>query len=58
MDVRLYCCYSLDLRNYLYKNGVKYKVVGLNPNSKRMFWVFIKDEQFEKLIQDYERLQL
>lgn len=58
MDVRLYCCYSLDLRNYLYKNGVKYKVVGLNPNSKRMFWVFIKDEQFEKLIQDYERLRL
>ena len=37
MDVRLYCCYSLDLRNYLYKNGVKYKVVGLNPNSKRMY---------------------
>lgn len=25
MEVELYCCYSLPLRNYLYENGLRYK---------------------------------
>ena len=50
MDVELYCCYSLPLRNYLRNNGVKYKLAALNPNSKKLFWVYVKDKQLDTLL--------
>ncbi len=50
MNVELYCCYSLNLRNFLYKHGVKYKLVALNPNNQKMFWVYVKDETLDSLL--------
>lgn len=50
MEVELYCCYSLPLRNYLRDNGVKYKLCALNPNSKNRFWVYIKDKNLITLL--------
>lgn len=49
-NVELYCCYSLNLRNYLYENGMRYKLAALNPNSKSLFWVYIKGEKLDKLL--------
>lgn len=48
--MKLYCCYSLPLRDYLRKNGVKYNLAALNPNSKKLFWVYIKNEKLDKLL--------
>ena len=53
MNVELYCCYSLPLRNFLYKNGMRYKLAALNPNSKKLFWVYIKDKQLDKLLNEW-----
>lgn len=53
MDVELYCCYSLPLRNYLRNNGVKYKLAALNPNSKKLFWVYVKDEKLDNLLNEW-----
>ena len=53
MNVDLYCCYSLPLRNFLYKNGMRYKLAALNPNSKRLFWVYIKDGQLDRLLSEW-----
>lgn len=50
MNVELYCCYSLNLRKYLQDNGVNYRLCALNPNSHKMFWVFVKDEKLNKLL--------
>lgn len=50
MKVELYCCYSLPLRDYLYKNGTRYKLAALNPNSKKLFWVYIKDKKLNELL--------
>ena len=50
MNVELYCCYSLNLRNYLHENGLRYKLAALNPNSKSLFWVYIKDEKLDKAL--------
>lgn len=47
---RLYCCYSLNLRDFLYKHGVKYEVCALNPNSKNMFWVYFRTEKLDRLL--------
>jgi hypothetical protein len=50
MDVKLYYCYSLNLRNYLRDNGVKYKLCALNPNSQKRFWIYIKDKNLDILL--------
>lgn len=52
-NVELYCCYSLNLREFLYKNGVRYKLAALNPNSKSLFWVYVKDEKLDRLLNEW-----
>ena len=50
MNTELYCCYSLPLRNFLYNGGLRYKLAALNPNSKKLFWVYVKDEKLNILL--------
>lgn len=50
MSVDLYCCYSINLRNFLYKNGLRYKLAALNPNSHKLFWVYVKDQKLDELL--------
>lgn len=52
-NVELYCCYSLNLREFLYKNGLRYKLAALNPNSKSLFWVYVKDEKLDQLLNEW-----
>lgn len=52
-NVDLYCCYSLNLREFLYKNGLRYKIAALNPNSKSLFWVYVKDEKLDRLLSEW-----
>lgn len=51
--VELYCCYSLNLREFLSKNNVRYKLAALNPNSKSLFWIYIKDDKLDKLLSEW-----
>ena len=53
MEVRLYCCYSLPLRDFLIKNGLRYKIVAKNPNSLKDFWVFVRDKKLDTLLNDW-----
>lgn len=53
MDVSLYCCYSLPLRNYLRNHGIRYKLCALNPNSKTMFWVYLRNEKLNELLKKW-----
>lgn len=56
---KLYCCYSLNLRNFLYEHGVKYELCALNPNSKNMFWVYIRTEKLNELLMEkFTKLKL
>lgn len=52
-NIELYCCYSLNLREFLYNNGLRYKLAALNPNSKSLFWVYIKNEKLDKLLTEW-----
>ena len=52
-NVELYCCYSLNLREFLYNNGVRYKLAALNPNSKSLFWVYVKTDKLDKLLSEW-----
>ena len=51
--VKLYCCYSLNLRKFLFNNGVEYDLAALNPNSQNLFWVYVKDEKLDKLLTEW-----
>ena len=53
MDVELYCCYSINQRAFLKKNGLRYKLAALNPNSKNLFWVYVKNEKLNKLLNEW-----
>lgn len=50
MEVSLYCCYSINVRNYLQEHGIKYKIVAENPNTHKIFWVFVRDEKLDHLL--------
>ena len=39
---KLYCCYSIPLRDYLVTNGLRYEICAKNPNSNNLMWVFIR----------------
>lgn len=54
---RLYCCYSLNLRNFLYENGLRYELAAKNPNSDKLFWVYFKDEKLDKLLTEWSTKQ-
>ena len=50
MEVNLYCCYSLPLRDFLKSNEIEYKLAALNPNSKKLFWVYAKTDKLDELL--------
>lgn len=52
-NIELYCCYSLNLREFLFNSGVRYKLAALNPNSKSLFWVYVKTEKLDKLLTEW-----
>ena len=54
-NVKLYCCYSLPLRKYLYDNGIGYELAALNPNSKNLFWIYMKTEKLDRLLTEWSQ---
>ena len=50
---KLYCCYSLPLRDFLTANGRKYEIVAENRNSHRPMWIYVKDEKLNKLLKEW-----
>ncbi len=53
MEVSLYCCYSANLKKYLIDNGLRYKIAAKNPNSLADFWVFVRDEKLDRLLNQW-----
>ena len=52
-DSKLFPCYSIPLRDYLAKKQIRYELVGLHPETKNMFWVYIKDKRLTKAMQEW-----
>ena len=47
---KLYCCYSIPLRDYLLKNGLRYEICAKNPNTYNLMWVFIRTADLDKFL--------
>lgn len=52
---KLFVCYSVPLMKFLTTNGFRYEVVGLNPDSKKTFWAFIKNEDLNKYLMKWKQ---
>lgn len=44
---KLFVCYSVPLMKHLTSNGIRYEVVGLNPQTHKTFWAFMKDSNLD-----------
>lgn len=49
----VYCCYSLNLRNYLSEQGIHYEICALNPNNRAMFWVYIRTPKLNNALNQW-----
>jgi hypothetical protein len=40
----------VKLKKYLQSHGIKYKLIAQNPNSHQLFWVYVRDEKLNELL--------
>lgn len=52
---KLFPCYSTPLVKFLKEHGIKYELVGLHPETHKMFWVYIKTEELNKVLQEWSK---
>lgn len=52
-EKKLYCCYSVPLKDFLRSKGIKYEIVALSPNTKSTMWVYMKDEKLDKCLEEW-----
>ena len=52
-ESKLYCCYSIPLRNFLITNGEKYELCANNPNNQKTMWIFVKTENLNRLLKQW-----
>lgn len=51
----LFPCYSKKLMKWLtQEKGIRYKLVGLHPEYKTQFYVFIDDENLTKALEEWK----
>ncbi len=45
MDKKLFCCFSVPLRDYLTSNGIKYELCALNEKTHKTMWIYMRNEK-------------
>lgn len=57
-NIDLFPCYSWNLVKYFDSNGLKYKLVGLHPNSHKKFWIYIRTKKLNKLLDKWKETKI
>lgn len=52
--IKLYPCYSIRLMQFLTSKGIRYELAGRHPNKEMTMWVYIKTEELNKALNEYE----
>ena len=52
-DSKLYCWFSVPLRDYLISNDLRYEVCAKNPNTDNLMWIFIRTEKLNSLLKQW-----
>ena len=48
-------CDSIPLRDFLTSKGIRYELVGLHPETHKMFWVYIKNKELDKYTSEWSQ---
>lgn len=51
---KVYKCFSNRQKRWLMDRGFEYVTIARDPKSNNLFWLFLKDEEFEKALLEYE----
>ncbi|HJG96719.1 MAG TPA: hypothetical protein K8V90_06420 [Romboutsia timonensis] len=51
---KVYKCFSNRQKRWLMDRGFEYVTIARDPKSNNLFWLFLKDEDFEKALLEYE----
>ena len=54
-DIKLFPCYSINLRDYLMSKGLRYKLSALNEKSGKKMWIFIDDEKLNSCLVEWKK---
>lgn len=52
-ESKLFCCFSVPLKDYLSNNGVKYEITALNQNTLKTMWIYIKNDKLSNLLKEW-----
>lgn len=51
---KVYKCFSNRQKEYLMDRGFEYVTIARDPKSNNLFWLFLKDSEFEKALLEYK----
>lgn len=51
---KLFPCYSIPLKEFLKSKGIRYELRGLHPDSKLMFWIYMRDEKLNECLKEWK----
>lgn len=50
---KLFCCFSVPLRDFLRSQGITYEMCALNEKSRKTMWVYVRTEELEKCLDEW-----
>ena len=52
-NMRIFICYDRKQRNFFTNNDFKDIVYGLHPKTLKQFWIYERNEKFDKCFKDW-----
>ena len=52
-ESKLYCCFSVPLRDYLSENGIRYDMCALNEKTHKTMWIYIRTDKLNNLLKTW-----
>ena len=50
---KIYCCYSMNLKNYLSENGIRYELEAMSKSTHKTFWLYVLDDNLKQLLHEW-----
>ena len=50
MSKRIFCCFSVPLKNFLLENNIKYEMCALNEKTHKTMWLYVKDKKLDNAL--------
>jgi hypothetical protein len=55
MEFKGYKCFSVPQKNFLLSKGLEYIIVALDPKSHYTFWLFLRNDELDKALTEWQQ---